>query len=201
MVTVIGALGSMGRRYRAILKALKVDHFGVDVSHTEKQIYDRCSQSSHVIVATPTETHADILFKLSHLDCDILCEKPVTKDLKQLKRILKLFENRQFDMTLQYSMYEIPKINALSHYDYYMTGKDGLHWDCLQIIGLAEGEVFVRNNSPVWSCTINGEPLDRAYMDTAYIMYVAQFLKGHSIDREFLWKAHEKTYELSKQYS
>jgi hypothetical protein len=80
-------------------------------------------------------------------------------------------------------------------YNYFQSGDDSLLWDCFTIVGLATGEVELSNRSPVWSCQINGVPLDRANMDIAYVRMISSFL-SHKGDMWNKYDMHRVTKKL-----
>ena len=74
----------MGRRYMCILKFLGVDCYSVDLKNDNSIQGD----TDGFIVATPTETHYDILWNRREYDKPVLCEKPITKYSAELREIL-----------------------------------------------------------------------------------------------------------------
>jgi hypothetical protein len=63
-----------------------------------------------------------------------------------------------------------------THYDYYNSGADGLAWDCIQLIHLAKSGVgYLRNDSPIWDCMINGTRLNRELIDMCYVKMIKDF--------------------------
>jgi hypothetical protein len=185
----------MGRRYQAILKYLgepfgRLDVLpGFKVNSLEK--YDR------FIVATPTSTHLDWVNSLDLYKKPILCEKPLSTHLDEVEEILKV--ESPLSMTMQYRYFDREFFQGESGYDFYNHGKDGLAWDCFQIIALARGEVSVREESPIWKCRLNGEWLDLAKMDHAYVWAVKNFLEGQYLDREHLHAWHSKVKAYSER--
>lgn len=177
-IAIIGNKGNMGRRYESILNSLQIDHFGVDLLSSAHIKNDLEKESfSHAIIASPTITHASWMQWLYDHDktCRILCEKPITKDLNELVRILSLPE---IDLTMVYN-YEYVEYKDLfmgdcTTYNFYNSGGDGLYWDCIQIIGLAKGELVLSNESPIWRCVINGRKVKKESIDNSYM----EFLKA-----------------------
>lgn len=198
MITIIGANGSMGKRYQAILKWMNKDIACFDREDSVESILQSAEQSSHVIVASPTYTHIEYLRALKEYRCKVLCEKPVTKSMDELENICAEYYSagKSFSMMTQYKelvrSYETGKV---SRYNYFRSGPDGLVWDCLQIIGLARGPVELGNDSPIWKCEINGEALNLASMDGAYVRTISKWLWG-SLDQgmEEIKFLHEKVH-------
>lgn len=198
---VIGHKGSMGQRYCAILKHLKIPFCGVDKDVTSSEVLKLAEHSKNVIICTPTESHYFWAKKLIPMNKNILCEKPITKSLEELTHIFDLVSDHKslFTMTMQYKELVKDFSVGTSEYNYFRTGKDGLAWDCLQIIGLARGPFVIDNKSPIWKCKINGIRLNLSDMDLAYVNYTRKFLftkKSHDLD--FLFEVHRKTNELNK---
>lgn len=184
MIAIIGANGSMGKRYQAILKFLDVPFLCFDVDKPHEEILKMCVRcKGGVILCTPTDTHAKFLHDLITLKVDkILCEKPITKDLNDLEDIYA--RAKEADITLTMVMqYSCPLLIGRhnvgdTYYDYFRHGNDGLYWDCFQIIALAEGAIDLQESSPVWKCMINGKVLSIANMDKAYVWFIDMWLKG-----------------------
>lgn len=179
-VAVFGAAGNMGRRYSAILKHLGHEAIPVEIG-------DDClaaaTGAEKVIVATPTNTHLDVLRAINGhggpFAIDVLCEKPVVTTAADLAEVLSL-KWVNINCVNQYNF--LPdrgeQANALSYYNYYNHGKDGLLWDCFQIIGLAKDRIVLAEDSPVWKCVINGVSLCPDQMDQAYVDMIDDFLIG-----------------------
>jgi len=201
MITIIGANGSMGKRYQAILNYMGKNHRCFDREHSFDDILGSVADSTHAIIASPTASHVMFLRKvLPFKNCEVLCEKAITKNMDELTDITNEYysASRKFTMMMQYkdlvTNYDTGK---LSEYDYFRTGPDGLTWDCLQIIGLARGPVVINNNSPIWKCSINGQILSISDMDRAYVRFVGRWLHGE-IDQSMdeIKYMHEKVHQF-----
>lgn len=204
MTLIIGSEGSMGKRYQAILRHLGENFSCADIGMPILPKHRICDR---YIVCTPTDTHYNILKSIIPLGKPILCEKPITKSLTALADIFSMCKqyNTQFNMTFQYS--ELASKDQLSYqvldsgdssYDYFRTGNDSLIWDCLQIIGLANGPVEIKNDSPIWKCKINGKYLSLADMDGAYVSFVKKWINGEiNQNHDDLYKIHEKVEKMA----
>ena len=179
-VLVVGANGNMGRRYCSILDHLEVDYDTHEINQPSSKV-----KYNYILVATPTTDHLHTLDELSKYqnNAKILCEKPISKTTsiytkRKLDHILELFSDNLF-MVNQYAYYseniEIPK-ESVTLYDFYNSGKDGISWDCIQLIHLAKGAIVLKNESPIWKCKINGVSLDREQIDLCYIKMIKDFL-------------------------
>lgn len=202
MIIVYGANGSMGARYQAILRSLYKDVFPVDVDTPINSVPHHLANG--YIVATPTDTHLAFVESLLSINnsCPILCEKPISKDLKEVKRFCDLMSRgAPISMVSQYDELVSAFDRGLTSYDYFRTGKDGLAWDCIQIIGLAQFLPMIANQSPIWKCSINGRPLNLADMDGAYVKMIKSWL----INGKYGWShhrilsAHEKAAKIEKE--
>jgi hypothetical protein len=209
-VLVVGGLGNMGRRYCAILKHLGHTPLPVDIDTSWPRAgYD------HAIIATPTGLHAlsvvEVMKKRGryHLGegaMHILCEKPVLTDLEALKKMYAWVEAEgghlccvnqyQYLLDMDYAL----MTKGDSWYSYYNSGRDGIHWDCFQIYALAGGKVTVDNESPFWSCGINGTLIRPGYMDQAYVEMIRDFLgeKKNTWGKDIVLKATQKILEAMK---
>lgn len=192
----------MGKRYQAIFKHLDEPIWCVDKDLTLDEIMLRASRAERMILATPTPTHWDFLQRLLRLGKPILCEKPIVQDSEKLIEIYRLAQlhRAQLTMMFQYSELVDDRTEGESFYDYFRTGQDGPVWDCLQIIGLAKGDVEVKNESPIWTCKINGKMLSLAQMDGAYLSFVSKWLKGR-VEQDFseIIAIHEKVEALENE--
>lgn len=184
-VCLIGADGNMGRRYKAILNEINIKFCSVDIG-------DRWPDSAHhYIIATPTDTHLEMIAKINEPDARILVEKPLCR-LSSMLRIQTVRDackdhTDKLFMVNQYAYIPwVEKGIGPTIYDYYNTGRDGLGWDCIQLIHLAKGYLSLRNKSPIWQCTINGLPITRGMVDRAYIEMIRDFLSDGELHQK-LW--------------
>lgn len=203
-VLIIGHLGSMGKRYSAILKHLGVKHYGVDKDFTKRDIVKAADNFQRIILCTPTHTHISLLRDLIPLGKPILCEKPITTDLDQLEEVLELLNKYKtyFSMVMQYQELINYSSSGQSSYDYFRTGNDGLIWDCFQIIALSKMTPSLNNMSPVWKCVINGQTLSISDMDNAYIGFVSKWLRDAvSQDPNYLYEIHERVAIEHERYT
>lgn len=169
-VHIIGNKGNMGRRYSAICTRFDVPFDGSD----------RCERpdvesASHVIIATPTNTHVDLIrYVLEHSEAKILCEKPI-----EIGPALIANETDRLFMVNNYAYCagSVPRYeDSRTEYNYYHSGPHGLVWDCIQLVHLAAGSISLRNENPVWKCVINGFYLERSQIDSSYVVMLFDFL-------------------------
>lgn len=194
-VLIIGGKGNMGRRYQAVMKYVGRNYRVLDQDWTEESLEALVSRSSGFIIATPTVTHSDWIRRLAVHQKPILCEKPLTTDMKDLKETLQVVDDEDcpLNMVYQYKYLLDKASKGLSKYDYWNHGKDGLVWDCIQILGLAHGHVELREDSPIWRCWINGSSLDLRAMDLAYVQMIEDWLKKPGQSLREIRDVHEVT--------
>ncbi len=199
MILIVGANGNMGTRYRAILRYLGQDFECVDQESVPLKILDQAEKSSGVIVATPTHTHVSFLRLLADCGKRILCEKPFSKNIAETRDIVSHLKRHgtRVSMVSQYMELADPNSLGPSGYDYFRHGQDGLIWDCIQIIGMARGEVIIQEKSPIWKCSLNGKQLSVADMDMAYVQHVNRWLSGWQQDLDLALEFHEKTHDYN----
>lgn len=205
-ILIIGSEGSMGSRYKAIFKYLGKSFTCVDVNDSEDKALAFAQDADGIVIASPTDTHSAYIHMLSpSVEVPILCEKPVCKDINELRDVLDICRSNgtKLSMMMQYEFLDYSlmlKINGNSHYDYFKTGNDGLIWDCFQTIALARGPVVVRNESPIWDVQLNGRKLNLSDMDNAYISYVAAWLEGGTSDLTKILEMHLKVHRYEITY-
>lgn len=181
MIVIVGKDGNMGKRYAAVLSHLGIEFSGYDVTTKPSEIRRLLDVGNKFIVATPTECHGNSIHEINDVarGVDILCEKPITKhDIELTYDQCESKKNNLYCVN-QYEYlrkYEPQMSGSVSSYDYFNHGKDGIHWDCFQIYALAKHKVTVAETSPVWKCWSNGEKLNIADMDAAYIAMMKDFL-------------------------
>lgn len=207
-IAVIGGKGNMGKRYCTILNFLGVDHYVIDLD-TKDEIL---SGTTGFIIATPTNTHSALIKKYSseYTTLPILCEKPITKNLDDLREILAI--KNPLRMINQYAYYFkdkpkaalkriemcLPEFNkGVTYYNYFNSGGDGKYWDHINIVGLnTDKDINIRYDSPVWDCWINGKFIEKKKMDEAYIWDIEDWLEKKNDTKKYIKYAHEKVIEL-----
>lgn len=205
MIALIGSEGSMGKRYQAVFQHLNLRYLPLDKDKTPKTIIEEAKKCERILIASPTHTHVDFLRELLPTRKPILCEKPVTKDFESLLDLHAWCARHgySYNMVMQYEYLKPSEaINRWSYYNYFRHGNDGLAWDCLQIIALANGPVELKETSPVWSCSINGEMVHIEHMDIAYVLMIQAWVDGkltQSLDQ--ILEAHNKVRKHIERHS
>ena len=193
MIILIGAKGSMGRRYQAILRHLGQEFSAFDVGE-DAQAIEGARRSRGVILAPPTQTHAAYCRALADCDAPILCEKPISTDLNEVREALE--RPAPFRMMAQYALLD-PKEDGPTMYDYYRPGGDGLIWDCIQLVGLARGSLSLAQTSPIWRCALNGRALRLEEVEEAYVLSVRDWIEWPDQERRIIYDYHARAAGLA----
>lgn len=197
-VFIVGILGNMGTRYKTICEYLGHEVYGRDKFFPSKF---SPTEADCFIIATPTEDHIDDIGEYSSFGKPILCEKPLTKDIEKLEVLEEfLIRNGRKHLVSMVNQYAQLFKGGSGHtyYKYFKSGKDGLAWDCINILGLGRGKVRLSNDSPVWECKINGKKLSLANMDKAYVRMIHHWLRNPKSNFDYAKKAHLKVIEWLK---
>lgn len=202
-VYIFGYNGNMASRYRAILAHLGHDAAGDDLDGHHGAFSPGTSDG--IIIATPTATHAELIRSCLPYGKPILCEKPITKDLPELRELMadvarsgvKLQMVSQYDHLVQ----RAAAGNGSSYYDYFRTGPDGLPWDALQIVWHARERPALAAVSPVWKCQINGWTLNLSDMDGAYVKEIQGWLSAPRNDISRIIESHEMVAAMEASWS
>jgi hypothetical protein len=195
----------MGRRYAKIVEHLGHKWEGVDQASGYCDVRTLAFTADAIIIASPTACHVDHIRAFKDYSLPLLCEKPVTKDLDALEELLADLKKAgtRLKVVNQYAELPFPKDGTgLTSYDYFKTGGDGLYWDCISLVTLANGPVELKNESPVWRAQINGQPLNLADMDDAYVRMIARWLRDPTdTDYDAIYRAHKKVHDLCQPKS
>lgn len=200
-VFIVGILGNMGTRYKTICEYLGHEVYGRDKFFPSKF---SPKEADCFIIATPTESHIDDIGEYSSYGKPILCEKPLTKDIERLEALeaflIKTKRKHLVSMVNQYSILSKGG-RGTSSYNYFKSGKDGLYWDCINIIGLSKTAPALSNDSPIWDCYINGHRISIANMDRAYLLMIKNWLERPKSNFDYAKKAHLKVLNILKTVS
>lgn len=189
LVYIVGNKGNMAKRYQAILNHLGVKHTG----HDKDKPWFYPQDATHFLICTPTDRHIADILKCLDFEKPILCEKPIDKahDLS-----MWFTKDKFITMVNQYAYISQPVAEGETYYNYFKSGADGLYWDCLNIIGLANGPVRINNTSPVWECALNGNPLTLKQVDIAYCDMLEDWLHNPVSNWDYAVAAHKKVAEM-----
>lgn len=179
-VLLIGGKGSIGRRYQAVLRAL----------HVPYRIHDLGDELSfegvtHVLIASPTETHVKYCWLADECNLPFLCEKPLTKNVTEAEELARNTSNGYVVNNWAFlgTNFDLAPIPRRITYDFYNTGRDGLLWDVCQLIyfsKLAKAELFVNTNSHTWDVTWNDDDVAYRAIEQSYLQMVRAFLADRS---------------------
>lgn len=148
-----------------------------------------------MIICTPTDRHVEDVYRAAEFNLPILCEKPLTKDLDLCLEVCDFAEKIGLPLRMVNQYAHLPGKDmgeGISYYNYWNHGKDGLAWDCISIVGLARGQVQLREDSPVWVCGINGAGHYSSEMDYAYVDMLKSWLGGDTYGVPYIRAAHTK---------
>lgn len=180
----------MGRRYQAIFRYLGIEPLGYDLGGQPPppEAYDS------VLIATPTARHIEDIVRFAGMGKPILCEKPIFPDFDTVADLCDWTERGGVPLRMvnQYANLSGGTGGGITSYNYWNHGKDGLAWDCISLIALAKGKVELREDSPVWQCSINGTQHYASEMDFAYIDMIKGWVGGFVADIPYIRDAHRK---------
>lgn len=203
-ILIIGGKGNMGQRYQAVLRYLSHDFEIYDLG-SKGSLQTYLKRAKGVIIASPTIKHVEHIVECAASGIPILCEKPISKDIglvgAALRSVYKV--NGALSMVFNYRVMLDAfsrKCKSPTHFDYFKHGGDGLAWDCIQIIGLSNGSVTLREQSPIWKCSINGKKLHFAHIDRSYIKMIEYWTQHPKQDLGEILETHQKTAELARKY-
>lgn len=192
---IVGSRGNMASRYTAILRHLEIEPLGVEVGEPTPKGFDS------IIICTPTYRHVeDIRFAIS-AGVPVMCEKPVSTNIDEVMEICDDAEaaGLKLRMVNQYAELDSRAEGYATHYNYFKHGGDGLAWDCISLIGLAKGFVELYDDSPLWTCILNGRRLNLADMDGAYVSMLQNWLEDPSGNIPYIRHAHRAVEAYIKE--
>jgi hypothetical protein len=195
-VFIVGFEGNMARRYRAILNHLNIYNSGIDIGHTVHEKDLECADG--ILICTPTDRHVDDVLFYSRYKVPILCEKPLSKNMERVYKCVEFCREHNVNLQLinQYQFLGNTLGSGITSYDFYNTGKDGLAWDLISVIGLANGKIKLNDKSPLWRCYINGNKMNIGDMNHAYLSMISKWLEDPKPNLEYIIHAHKKVEEM-----
>lgn len=166
--------GSIGKRYESILKHLEAPYEIHDPPTGQER---DLTGYTHYIIASPTETHIEYLREIDEGPM-VLCEKPVSKIKDEIP------ERANTYMVSNYA-YVAHKVGPFGNekrpyritYNYYNTGRDGLYWDCCQLVYL-DPKCQIETTSPRWNLNINGKWVRYRWLEESYVSMIRDFTRG-----------------------
>jgi len=155
-VLVIGGNGSIGKRYCAILRYLKVNYEIYEINDVLAN--SAPPEADRWLIASPTSTHFEYCMEAIKRRKPFLCEKPLSKSLDQCREIRDAAQAADVDGRVVCNYKIAFEINfggtvfegALPYkYEYFNTGKDGVFWDLCQLIYM-NPNLLIDTDSPTW---------------------------------------------------
>lgn len=181
MIAILGGNGGIGRRYQAILRALKAPFQVIDLGDDEIEDIE----FDKAIIATPTQTHFDFCERLITMEKPFLCEKPLSKQMKECNKIWSWAQKKGVPAFVvnnyQFAINHFSEIKKIE-YDFFNTGKDGLIWDLCQLIYIAhkkQSELIFKTQSFWWDFKINGEQIPYHNIEMSYYEMIENFIEGN----------------------
>ena len=210
-VAIIGAHGNMGRRYSAIVRYLGHEVLEHDpLAGTSCDLLTADYQAA--IIASPIDTHVYYCLQLACYGKPFLCEKPISKDVAQVRRVAEICYRKgtpgymvnNWAYALDCDDPPKPKTIGRIHIDCYNTGDDGA-WDLIQPLWLvsAPDRLTVRHKSPALLVACDKGLILRDAFDWSYKHTVEAFLLDECyglwpIDADIV-TAHERVLEYEQR--
>jgi hypothetical protein len=194
-VFIVGFNGNMARRYRAILNHLNIYNSGIDIGHTVHEKDLECAEG--IIIATPTERHIDDILFYSRYKVPILCEKALSKNIERVYKCLEFCKEKEVNLQMvnNYAFWGNTLGSGRTYYNFFKTGNDGLAYDVINIIGLANGKIKIENTSPIWTCEINGNKFNFGDVNHSYLSMISRWLENPKPNLDYIIHAHKKVEE------
>jgi hypothetical protein len=200
-ILIFGSEGSQGKRYTAICKYLGHEVVGYDPVLSHNTIKNIIKDVDRCIIATPIDSHYKWCKWCIKHNIPFLCEKPISKNLKEIEEIKKLCDKSKVDGRMVCNwMFTIPGFNTNEadriFLNYFNTGKDG-DYDYIQPIYLSKGNFELKKKSPYYICQLGNIPINQYNFDISFITMLIGWLHK----KELLWsmddaiKAHKMLME------
>lgn len=216
-ILILGSLGSMGKRYTAIVKWLGHTPVCYDAAMGKFSV-SLYKGIDHAIVATPTDTHYEWCNSLINMGIPTLCEKPVSKNIDEIKALITWAKERNTDVrmvcnwafTVKKTFEEFfagttpmwkPNSNTI-RYNNYHTGKDGLYWDAIQLVYLSKSKrhLHLYTESPTLSALFNDQySIGLDDIASSYIEMIMEWL--HPNPKSRLWDLNDALKATNKVIS
>ena len=197
---IIGSRGSIGKRYSCIFDYLGEPYIGYDVCGPfNKEAVIRFvldNEITRALICVPTDVHYDYCRILSMMGVDYMVEKPLTKSPQEAEELANLAEKHRVNSHIVCN-YKILLDDLKRHgknqkktfteYNYFNTGKDGLLWDCCQLIML-NPEIEIYTDSPIWILKCGDSYVDYRMVELSYLTMIRYWLDGNL---KMLWDIHD----------
>lgn len=221
---IIGAAGNMSSRYKAIFNKILNDWKPFDGLYQWFEGYEcydtktnpetlteflNTSDCDSFLITTPTETHAGLIYALAGYGRPILCEKPIAKREDTMYSLLSFCRRERVNLHMinQYAYADLsgrvygsfPVRDNLSMYNFFKHGTDGIAWDCINILGLAQDRCFLSEDSPIWTCSLNGRKVHYSDIDGCYVRMILGWIKNPTDNLDYIETAHNKVFNYLKE--
>lgn len=185
-ILIVGAKGSIGKRWCAVAKYLGHKTIEVDIDNEElisSESYDRA------IVATPTITHKDVVESISE-DVQILCEKPFVNE-----------DDENFDIpdnvriVNNWSYFTQNHLKIGSHRIQYLNftcGNESLFENLFQPLAYSKN-YSLDLNSPFLKISIDNKVVSHEDIENSYMFLFEDWIKDSKhagFDKDEYHKAH-----------
>lgn len=206
---IVGAAGSMGKRYRAILNSLNVPFKSFDLVEYPRMWENETiipavdwfhvKHCQRAIVCTPSRTHSISVDELQELGIKkLLIEKPMFDHETDYQWARK--QTADLRMVCNYKF--IDGTEGPTMYNYYDAGREEPWMNYFQIIGMARGELQIHDRSPVWQCTMNGRILSLLDVQNSYVTMIRKWIKDPSelVGLEEAYQWFQKAQKWASEY-
>jgi len=157
----------MGRRYDQILQKM-----GVSFRSADAEFDGDVDGITKVIIATPTATHRHYIEFFNERKIEILCEKPVVKSVDEicaLEKLVRVPFRWVCNWRFVYPSGIYYSDTCAIDYHNSRTGDDGLAWDCIQLIYLANNfHIKLDNKADSFRCTIDDFQVSLEDIEVSY---------------------------------
>jgi hypothetical protein len=182
---IVGSKGSIGSRYEAICRFLKIRHVGVDLNDPWPKDF------THALICTPTGMHTIPAVQAMKEGMEVMIEKPLSKDTKDIETLIRVRDENRVTAWMV-NNYFFSKIPFSANYDtikysYFFSGKDGWEWDCIQLINMCKEFIF-DGTRPVFNLTFDGTGVTLEDVQKSYMTMLLYWAGGK---KAFLWDLEE----------
>lgn len=213
-ILLIGGMGSIGSRYREILRQLGIAFEILDTDgrdpHFDVEKYLETSKFDKVIICTPTHTHEEYVDMLLDLKKPLLCEKPVSKNTDVTLQLANKasYLNVPAFVVNNYAFIERERplkecFPRTLSYQYYNTGRDGLLWDCCQLVYLAfkeRAELRLDRKGAIWKFHLGDFEVPYRWVEESYYQMIIAFADGFYDKLWTLFDGHLMSETVQKLY-
>lgn len=195
---VIGALGSIGRRYVQILENMKCEVYQSDIKTASTPTIEWINNHGimRIVVASPTFTHLKYASYLSGSKAFVLVEKPIIIS----KDEYEIFPKKE-NIRMVSNWLWLPGINPAPgtntiYYDYFDQGKEKYEYNMAQPIYLGDKHSAFKSKSTIFRCFINSIQVFIEDVQRSYVNMVDMWIKNP--ENNILWTL-EDAYKMTEK--